>query len=108
MLTAIKLKLKTKLFTKSLCIRFDLEKLKDQKIAEVLRAKVGGKFASLCVLDSDVVLADLAKRSKRSATLNNRKGPWEKKGEDSTYDHKRGSGSVRPETAAETIEVHKH
>ena len=106
MLTAIKLKLKTKLFTKSLCIRFDLEKLKDQKIAEVLRAKVGGKFASLCVLDSDV--DTLAKRSKRSATLNNRKGPWEKKGEDSTYDHKRGSGSVRPETAAETIEVHKH
>ena len=47
MLTTIKLKLKTKRFTKSPRIRFDLEKLKVPKIAEVLQAKVGGMFAFL-------------------------------------------------------------
>ena len=31
-----------------------MEKLKDSKIAEVFHAKTGGKFAALCVLDSDV------------------------------------------------------
>ena len=35
-------------------IRFDLEKLKDLKIAEVFQARVGGKLAALCILDSDV------------------------------------------------------
>ena len=39
---------------KSHRIRFDLEKLKDPKIAEVFQAKVGGKLSALCVLDSDV------------------------------------------------------
>ena len=39
--TTIKLKLKTKRFTKSPRIRFGLEKLKDTKIAEVFQAKVG-------------------------------------------------------------------
>ena len=53
-LTTIKLKLKTKRFTKSPRIRFDLEKLKNPKIAEVFQATVGGKFAARCVLDSDV------------------------------------------------------
>ena len=54
LLTIIKLKLKTKRFTKIPRIRFDLKKLKDPKIAEVFQAKVGGKFAALCVLDSNV------------------------------------------------------
>ena len=49
-LKTIKLKLKTKHFTKSPGIRFYLEKLKDPKIAEVFQAKVGGKFAAFCVL----------------------------------------------------------
>ena len=53
-LTAVTLKLKTKRFTKSPRIRLDLEKLKDPKIAEVFQARVGGKFAALYVLDSDV------------------------------------------------------
>ena len=53
-LTIIKLRLKTKRFTKSRRIRFDLEKLKDPKIAEEFQAKVGGKFAALSVLDNDV------------------------------------------------------
>ena len=53
-LTTIKLKLKTKRFTKSSRIRSDLEKLKDPKIAEMFQAKVGGQFLALCVLDSDV------------------------------------------------------
>ena len=39
---------------KSPHIRFDLEKLKDQKIAEVFQAKVDGKFAALCIFDSDL------------------------------------------------------
>ena len=48
------MKLKTKLFANSSRIRFDLEKLKDPKIAEVFQAKVGRKLAALCVLESDV------------------------------------------------------
>ena len=39
--TTIKLKLKTKRFTKSPRIRFDLKKLKDPKVAEMFQAKVG-------------------------------------------------------------------
>ena len=54
MLTTIKLKLKRKCFTKSPRIRFDMEKLKDPKIAEVFQPKVGAKFATLRVIDSDV------------------------------------------------------
>ena len=53
-LTSLKLKLKTKRFQKSSRIRFDLEKLKDPKIAEVFQAQVGGKFAALSTVDSDV------------------------------------------------------
>ena len=56
MLTAIKLKLKTRRSTKSPRIRFDLEKLKDPKIAAVFQAKVGGKFSALCVLDHNVYI----------------------------------------------------
>ena len=53
MLATIKLKLKTERFTKSPSIRFDLEKVKDPKIAEVFQARVGGQLAALCVLDTD-------------------------------------------------------
>ena len=53
-LTTIRLKLKTRRFRKSPGIRFDLEKLKDPKLAEVFQARVGRKFTALCVLDSDV------------------------------------------------------
>ena len=49
-LSVIKLKLKTKRSTKNPRIRFDLEKLKDPKIAEVLETKVGEEFVDLCVL----------------------------------------------------------
>ena len=54
MLSIIKLKVKVKHLMKSPHIRFDLEKLKDQKIAEVFQAKVDGKFAALCIFDSDL------------------------------------------------------
>ena len=54
MITTIKLRLKPKRFTESFRIRFDLEKLKGPKIAEVFRARVGGKYPALCVLDSDI------------------------------------------------------
>lgn len=53
-LTRLKLKLKIKRSQKSPRIRFDLEKLKDPKIAEVFQAQVGGKFAALSTADSDV------------------------------------------------------
>ena len=53
-LSIIKLKVKVKHLMKSPHIRFDLEKLKDQKIAEVFQAKVDGKFAALCIFDSDL------------------------------------------------------
>ena len=39
---------------KSPHIQFDLEKLKDLKIVEVFQAKVDGKFAALCILDSNI------------------------------------------------------
>ena len=52
-LTTIKLKLKTKRFTNSPCVKFDLVKLNDLKIAEMFQAKLGRKFAALCVFDSD-------------------------------------------------------
>ena len=35
-------------------IRFDLEKLKDPEVAEIFQAKIGGKFAALSILDSDM------------------------------------------------------
>ena len=35
-------------------MKFDLDKLQDPNIAEVFRAKIGGKFAPLLVLDTDV------------------------------------------------------
>ena len=54
MRTTIKLKLKTKRFTKSSPIQFDLEKPEDPKLGEVFLAKVSGKFAAPCALDSDV------------------------------------------------------
>ena len=46
------MQLKTKRFTNSPCKQF--EKLKDPKIAEVFQSEVGGKFAALCILDSDI------------------------------------------------------
>ena len=54
MLTNIKLKLKPKRFMKSPRIQIDLEKVKDPKIAEVVLAEAGRKFAVLCILDSHV------------------------------------------------------
>jgi len=53
-LMTIKLKLKAQRTTKNPRIRFDLEKLKDPEIVEVFQAKIGGKFAALNFLDSDV------------------------------------------------------
>ena len=68
MLMTIKLKLKTKHFINNHRIQFDLEKLKDLKIAEVFQAKVGGKFAALCILHSDVeTLANSLKEGLLSA-----------------------------------------
>ena len=68
MLTTIKLKLKTKCFTKSPHVRFGLEKLKDTKILEVFQAKVGGKFAALYILYNDV--DTYANSLKAGTTLN--------------------------------------
>ena len=44
--------MKTKRFTKSPRIQF--EKLKVPKTVEVFQAKVDGKFAALCILDSEI------------------------------------------------------
>ena len=35
-------------------IRFDHEKLKGPEVAEIFQAKIGGKFAALSILDSDM------------------------------------------------------
>ena len=53
-LTTIKMKLITTSFMKSPHIQFHLEKCKDPKIAEVFQVKMGGKFAALYILDSEV------------------------------------------------------
>ena len=45
-LTTVRLKLKANKKTKSPRIRFNLEKLKDQKVAEVFQATLGAKFAA--------------------------------------------------------------
>ena len=42
------------------------------------------------------------------SSLNSWRGAWEAEEEDSSLGHKRGSGSVWPETTAETTEVRKH
>ena len=39
-------------------IRFDLEKLKDPEVAEMFKARIGGKFAPLTLLDADDVNMD--------------------------------------------------
>ena len=46
--------------------------------------------------------------SKRRSILNSWRGPWETEEEDLTFGHKQSSGSVQPETAAETTEELKH
>ena len=53
MLATIKLKLKTWCFMKRPNIQFELGKL---KMAEVFQAKVGGKFATPCILDREVIV----------------------------------------------------
>ena len=52
--------------------------------------------------------AHLRKQAKRSTSLKRWRGPWETEEEDSALGLKRGSGSLRPETAAETTKVHYH
>ena len=59
--------LKTKRFTKSLRIRFDLEELKHPKMAEVFQAEIDEQFAAVCFLDSTV--DTLANSLKKIATF---------------------------------------
>ena len=53
-MTTIKLKLSARRKSKLPRIRFDLEKLKDPAVAKVFQACIGGKFAALNLIDSDV------------------------------------------------------
>ena len=53
-LCTMRLKLKNKRRDKRVRLRFDVEKLKDPKIAEMFQAQVGGKFAALSLLDNDI------------------------------------------------------
>ena len=53
-MTTLKLKLKVKRRPQNPSIHLDLETLNDPEIAEVFKAKVGGKFAALNILDSEV------------------------------------------------------
>ncbi|XP_076438257.1 uncharacterized protein LOC143277357 [Babylonia areolata] len=53
-LAAFELKLKCKRCPRNPHIRFDLEKLKDPEITDVFQAQVGGKFAALNLMDTDV------------------------------------------------------
>jgi exonuclease III len=53
-LTRLKLKLKSNRSNKSSRIRFNLDRLKDPKVAEIFQAQVGGKFAALTIVNQDV------------------------------------------------------
>ena len=53
-LTTVRLKLKANKKNKSPRIRFNLEKLKDQNVAEVFQATLGGKFAALDFINEDI------------------------------------------------------
>ena len=70
----------------------------------MFHAKVGGKFAALCIFDSDT---DIFANSLEEGYLQQLKrslGDMERR---FNLGSQRSFGSVRPETAAET-EVHKH
>ena len=47
---AIKVKLLKKCREKVVCIKYDVEKLKDPNIADQFKAQIGGKFAPLLLL----------------------------------------------------------
>ena len=47
---AIKVKLLKKCREKVVCIKYDVEKLKDPFIADQFKAQIGGKFAPLLLL----------------------------------------------------------
>ena len=49
-------------------IRFDLEKMKDPEVAEIFQAKIGGKFAALSILDSDMDMDMLTDTFNTAAT----------------------------------------
>ena len=49
-----KMKLKVRRCPKSPRIRFDLDKLKDPEIVEVLQTKIGGKCAALNMTDHEI------------------------------------------------------
>jgi len=53
-LASFKLKLKCQRKTPSSRLRFDIEKLKDQTVADVFQAEVGGRFAALNLIDCDI------------------------------------------------------
>ena len=53
-MTTFKLKLKAKHCPKKPHIHFDLKKLKDPEVAKVFQGQVGGKFAALNLIDSNV------------------------------------------------------
>ena len=83
------MKLKTKRLTKSPCIRF--EKLKDPKTAEVFQAKVDGKFAALCILDSKT---DILVNSLKEGLLATVEGVLGRQRTKIHKGHKLSSGSV--------------
>ena len=53
-LLVMQLRLKKKPQTSSPRIKFDLERLKDPAVADMFQAQLGGRFAALSVLDSDL------------------------------------------------------
>ena len=71
----------------------------------MFQAKVGGKLAALCILDSGI--DTLANRLKEGLLATAGGVLWKQDDEDSTLGSKRSSGSDRSVRASET-EVHKH
>ena len=53
-LMTMKLRLKKKPHTANPRIKFDLERLKDPDVADIFQARLGGRFAALSVLDTDL------------------------------------------------------
>ena len=56
-----KMKLKVRCCPKSICIRFDLDKLRNQKLSQVFQTQIGGKVAALNLVDCkrDTIVNDI-------------------------------------------------
>ena len=70
-LLTMKMKLKKNKTSTNTQIKFDLEKLKDPSIVETFQAQLGGRFATLSLLDTDI--------NELKDSFNSKRNSWQKK-----------------------------